>query len=72
VQVNQIIWIQHFVDKLASKHGVAVDEVEEILHGRMKVRRSAKGDVEGEDLYMAWGRTHAGRYLAVFFILKRN
>ncbi|MGH8009250.1 MAG: BrnT family toxin [Candidatus Binatia bacterium] len=28
------------------------------------------GDVEGEDLYAALGRTAAGRYLIVYFIYK--
>ena len=47
-------------------------EVEEILYGKKKVYRVAKGDVGGEDVYMALGRTSAGRYLSVFFILKQN
>ena len=47
-------------------------EVEEILHSRKNVYRIAKGDVKGEDVYLALGRTSAGRYLSVFFILKRN
>jgi predicted nucleotidyltransferase len=45
---------------------------EEILHGGKKVYRIAKGDVKGEDVYLALGRSRAGRYLSVFFILKRN
>ena len=47
-------------------------EVEEILHGKNKVYRIAKGDVKGEDVYMALGKTSAGRYISVFFILKKN
>jgi hypothetical protein len=47
-------------------------EVEEILHGRKKVYRIRKGDVKGEDVYLALGRTSAGRYLSVFFIFKKN
>ncbi|RCV64373.1 hypothetical protein C5S53_09070 [Methanophagales archaeon] len=31
-----------------------------------------KGDVKGEDVYLALGRSRAGLYLSVFFILKRN
>lgn len=31
-----------------------------------------KGNVVGEDLYRALGRTEEGRYLVVFFIYKRN
>ena len=31
-------------------------EVEEILHGKKKVYRIAKGDVKGEDVYLALGK----------------
>jgi len=61
-----------FVGKIESKHHVTTFEVEEVLRGKKKVRRIAKGDVEGEDVYLALGQTDAGRYLTVFFILKRN
>jgi uncharacterized DUF497 family protein len=30
------------------------------------------GDVEGEDLYAAMGRTAAGRYLVIYFVHKRT
>jgi len=30
------------------------------------------GDYAGEDVYAAFGRTQAGRYLTVFFIYKSN
>jgi uncharacterized DUF497 family protein len=46
--------------------------VEEILHGKKKVYRTEKGDVKGEDVYLALGKTIAGRFLSVFFILKKN
>lgn len=72
MRINQIIWIDKFVDKIESRHHVTTFEVEEVLRGRKKVRRIAKGDVQGEDVYLALGQTDAGRYLAVFFILKRN
>jgi len=31
-----------------------------------------KGKIKGEDLYVALGRTDAGRYLVVFFIMKTS
>src|SRR5215510_11117403 len=34
------------------------------------IRRAEKGRVQGEDVYVAYGQTAAGRYLVVFFILK--
>ena len=58
--------------KIESKHHVTMFEVEEILHGKRRVYRIAKGDVKGEDVYLALGKTGAGRYLSVFFILKKN
>jgi hypothetical protein len=70
--VREIIWLEKFVDKIETKHGVTIDEVEEILSGRKKVRRVAKGNVKGEDVYLALGQTGAGRYLAVFYILKKD
>jgi uncharacterized DUF497 family protein len=72
LEINQIIWIDKFADKIETKHSVTIFEVEEILRGQKKVRRIVKGDVQGEDVYLALGQTDAGRYLAVFFILKRN
>ncbi|MEK6967715.1 MAG: BrnT family toxin [Candidatus Desantisbacteria bacterium] len=70
--INEVIWKEKFVKKIESKHKVTTFEVEEILRGKMKVRRVTKGDVEGEDVYLALGQTNAGRYLSVFFILKKN
>ena len=70
--ISQIIWIDKFVDKIESQPYVTTFEVEEVLRGKKTVRRIAKGDVQGEDVYLALGQTDAGRYLAVFFILKAN
>jgi hypothetical protein len=47
--------------KLASKHGVEVHEVEDVLLGEPHVLRGPEG------LYYALGRTDAGRYLFVAF-----
>jgi uncharacterized DUF497 family protein len=63
-------WLQDIVEKLASKHGVSTEEVEEILSSTPRFRRIAKGNVKGEDLYAAMGQTSAGRYLVVFFVRK--
>ena len=72
IKVNEIIWKETFVEKIESKHHVTTFEVEEILYGGNKVYRIAKGDVQSEDVYLALGKTSAGRYLSVFFILKKN
>ncbi len=48
-------------------------EVEEVLLSRPYCRRVERGrvSVPGEDLYVAYGRTFSGRYVVVFFVLKR-
>jgi uncharacterized DUF497 family protein len=70
VEVREIIWLDIFVEKLWRKHRVRVEEVEEILLGQPRVRRVARGNVAGEDVYPAMGTTTGGRYLAVLFVLK--
>lgn len=70
MHVVDIIWLPQILDKLAWKHGVFPEEVEEVLFGRPVYRRVQKGHVPGEDLYAALGQTDVGRYLTVFFIYK--
>ena len=59
-------------DKLESKHSVHTYEVEEIVMSQPRIYFVEKGNVEGEDVYLALGQTEEGRYLAVFFIYKLN
>lgn len=70
MELHEVIWLSRYVEKLAVKHRVTTDEVEELLFGRPLVRFWEKGAVSGEDLYLAYGQSDAGRYLVVFFILK--
>ncbi len=70
--IEEIIWFEAIVDKLAWKHNVLPKEVEETLAGNCRIFRKEKGKVEGEDLYNALGQTASGRYLSVFFIRKLN
>jgi len=65
-----VIWLRSVVDKLASKHGVEPYEVEETLENKPKIRFVEKGQREGEDAYLALGRTDAGRHVAVLFLYK--
>ena len=62
--------MREVVDKLARKHQVATDEAEEALAVARRFRCLETGDVGGEDLYAAMGRTEAGRYLIIYFIYK--
>lgn len=70
MRIEEIIWSNAIVEKLAVKHRVTPDEVEEVLGNKPKFRFVERGDRSGEDVYLALGRTSAGRYLAVLFIYK--
>jgi uncharacterized protein len=70
MDITRVIWLRDIVDKLEWKHNVAPNEVEEVFSGQPHYRRIARGHVQGEDVYGAFGRTLTGRRLAVFFIKK--
>lgn len=70
MRLEEIIWLDAIIEKLAVKHRVEANEVEEVLGNKPKFRFVEKGEREGEDVYLALGQTDAGRYLAVLFIYK--
>lgn len=70
MKVDGIIWLRNVIDKLLWKHHVTTDEVEEVFSLSPRYRFLERGNVEGEDLYSALGRTEAGRYLTVYFLHK--
>lgn len=70
LQIDEIIWLSEFVEKLARKHNVTPTEVEEVLANQPLFRFVNKGKRIGEDVYSVMGQTDAGRYLIVYFILK--
>jgi uncharacterized DUF497 family protein len=72
MKLYEIIWKDQFVEKLEVKHGVYIEEVEDVLFGKPHIRRAKKGRVKGEDLYAAYGQTDAGRYLIIFYIHKKQ
>jgi uncharacterized protein len=72
LKIYEVIWKERFVEKLADKHDVFIEEVEEILFSSPHVRMAEKGRIKGENMYAAYGQTEAGRYLVVFFIRKRR
>ena len=72
MKIENFIWLQDIIDKLAFKHQVDIREVEEVFENRPKIRFVQKGDRKSEDVYIALGRSEAGRYLAVIFIHKKN
>jgi uncharacterized protein len=71
MRVHQITWVVGVEDKIIRKHGVWPDEAEQVFQHQPHVRFMERGHEPGEDLYAAFGQTDSGRYLAVFFILKR-
>ena len=72
ININEILWKDVFANKIKKKHQVTQSDVEKILYGKKKVLRVARGKIKDEDIYLALGKTDAGRYLSVFFILKKE
>jgi uncharacterized protein len=70
IVIEEFVWLPNIVEKLAIKHDVLPEEVEEIFFNLPRFRFHEKGDVRGEHMYTAMGQTSDGRYLIVFFILK--
>ncbi len=70
--MTEILWLEQFVDKIERKHSVTIAEVEQVFVNRYKIRRVNKGRTKGEDVYLALGQTNGGRYLAVFYIHKKD
>ncbi len=70
--IDDFIWLPDIVEKLAVKHRVTQEEVEEVFFNRPGYRFVESGHRRGEDVYAASGQTDAGRYLIVFFIQKRD
>lgn len=72
MQIIDIIWLPHIVDKLAWKHQVVPQEIDEVFFSGAHYRKVQKGHVPGEDVYAAMGQTEAGRYLIIFFVYKKT
>ncbi len=70
MNVAECLWRSDIIEKLASKHGLLPDEVEEVFLNKPRFYRAERGQQMGEDLYVAYGQTNVGRYIVVFFILK--
>ena len=70
MNIDSIICPENVREKLAVKHRLNAREAREVLLNRPRFRFAEKGHRSGEDVYVAWGQTFDGRYLAVFFIYK--
>ncbi len=71
MKIRWTIWKDRFVEKFQRKHGISIAEVEQVLYSGAHFRKAERGRVRGEDVYAAYGRTAAGRYVVVFFIFKK-
>jgi len=72
LKIIECLWLDRFADKIIKKHNVYPDEVEEVLSSDPMIRKIEKGYVKGENLYIAFGKTHGGRYLSVLFVRKKD
>ena len=72
MKISDVIWLADVIEKLEYKHHLFTDELEDVFFHRPVFRKVQKGNIKGEDLYAALGRTAAGRYVIVFFILKNG
>lgn len=71
-RIDTLVILPDIAEKLATKHQVEPEEVGEVFDAKPRHRFVENGYREGEDVYMAYGRTEAGRYLVVLYILKKS
>ena len=72
MKVTGFIWLEDIVQKLLWKHAVTQKEVAEIFAHHPRFRFVEKGHRSGENVYSAFGQTDSGRYLATFFVYKKD
>jgi uncharacterized DUF497 family protein len=72
LRIDDFIWLPDIVEKLAIKHGVTQDEVEEVFFNRPRYRFVESGHRAGDDVYSAGGQTDGGQFLIVFFVYKAD
>jgi uncharacterized DUF497 family protein len=72
MRIKDLLLKGYVIDKLTWKHNISELELRQVFNNEPKIRRIEKGKIKGEDLYVALGRTDAGRYLVVFFIMKTS
>ena len=57
MKIENVIWLDSFVDKLAVNHQVTTQEAEEILLTSPHFVCVEKGRIKGEHVYAAYGQT---------------
>ena len=68
--IEGFIWLADIIDKIETKHGITIFEVESVFASKPVFNKIQKGRIRGEDLFRALGQTDSGRYLTIFFIYK--
>jgi uncharacterized DUF497 family protein len=66
------MWLEDIVEKLAERHDVQPQEVQEVIALSPYFRFVEKGHRPDENVYSALGRTEAGRCLTIFFVSKKD
>ena len=70
MNIDDFVFLPEIVDKLAAKHRLTQDEVEQVFFNNPRYRFIESGHRQGEDVYAAMGQTDAGRFVVVFFVHK--
>jgi uncharacterized DUF497 family protein len=72
MDIQGFVMVPALLDKIEGQHGVLQEEILQVFMNDPHIEHGEKGKVEGEDVYVAYGQTDAGRYVIVFFIYKRD
>jgi uncharacterized DUF497 family protein len=72
LEIIDLIIVPEILDKLIWKHNVTETEIRQVFLNEPRYRFIEKGKYKGEHLYLALGSTDSGRYLAVYFLYKKN
>ncbi len=72
MKITGFIWLDDIVEKIEVKHHVVQNEVRDLFANQPQFRRVEKGHRPGEHVHSPVGQTDAGRYLATYFVYKRN
>ena len=72
MEIVDILLGNEVLDKIIWKHNVSELELRQVFNNQPSIRFMEKGKVKGENLYVALGKTDAGRYLSIFFIMKKS
>jgi len=70
VNIRHIVCPGNIEEKIQTKHQVTIREARHALLNAPRIRFAEEGYQNGEDVYVAFGQTDGGRYLAVFFVYK--